>query len=345
MKRIAVWNTAFLGDAVLTLPLVQSLRAAFPEAELDFYVRGGLGALFRAHPAVTRVFSYDKRSREKGAGGFLRLAREVAGRNYSLWISAHTSPRSGALARLSGAAMRIGYAESPLARLWYTHTVPRRFQELEEIERLLQLLQPLGVAPASTWPELALPEEDTAAAAAFFGSLYGPVLGLHPGSVWGSKRWPARSFARVGALALEAGAHVLLFAGPGEEDMAAAVRDHIRESSGSAARERLRDLSGTLSLPRLAAFLGRLSCYLTNDSGPMHLAWAQRVPVTAIFGPTVHSLGFFPRGDTSTVFEIDLECRPCGLHGPQTCPLGHHRCMEAISPEDVWADVRAKLRP
>ncbi len=369
MKRIAVWNTAFLGDAVLTLPVLQALRLHFPGAEIDFYVRGGLKELFAFHPAAARVFSVEKRGRGLAAKvSQFALARDIARRGYDLWIGAHASLRSGLMAGASGAAVRVGYTEAVLSSLWYTHRVSRRFDSREEIERLLGLLEPLRITPASAWPEIALAPEAKVDAEAFFSRLRGPVLGLHPGSVWGTKRWPARSFAEVGARALLAGATVLLFAGPGEEAVAAETAARVRELAAGgelsgtrdpggelsgtrdpggvengAPLSRLHDLSGALSLPRLAAYLGRLSCYLTNDSGPMHLAWAQRVPVTAVFGPTVRKLGFFPRGEGTTVFEAKVPCRPCGLHGPQTCPLGHHECMTRVPPEAVWEDVRKKL--
>ena len=349
MKRIAVWNTAFLGDAVLTLPLLQNLRRHYPEAVLDFYVRGGLAPLFSAHSAVDNVFAYDKRGKQQGASGLLALGREIRARQYSLWISAHTSARSGMLALASRAPVRIGYKKPAHSALWYTHTVDRKFHDLDEIERLLQLLNPLGITPESDWPEIVVAEEATAAASAFFTPLQGPFLGLHPGSVWGTKRWPAAYFADIGSRALQQGAQVLLFAGKGEEAIAEAVQQDILariEAGGRKEEERrLHNLSGALSLPHLTAYLGRLSCYVTNDSGPMHLAWAQRTPVTAIFGPTVSSLGFFPRGNASSVFEVELPCRPCGLHGPTVCPLGHHHCMVQVSPEQVWADVRKKLWP
>ena len=75
----------------------------------------------------------------------------------------------------------------------------------------------------------------------------------------------------------------------------------------------------------------------------MHLAWAQRVPVTALFGPTVRELGFAPRGEMSSVMEADVPCRPCGLHGHKACPKGHFDCMKNIDPEAVWRDVERKL--
>lgn len=103
------------------------------------------------------------------------------------------------------------------------------------------------------------------------------------------------------------------------------------------------NLAGKLSLAELAAYFQRLACLVCNDSGPMHLAWTQGVPVTAIFGPTVRDLGFTPRGENSHVVEIDLPCRPCGLHGHKDCPLKHHKCMALIKPDKVWEYVKKEL--
>ena len=90
MKRIAVWNTAFLGDAVLTLPLIQTLADAFPGSEIDFYVRRGLASLFEAHPALHAVYEYDKRriAGNNRLSALLKSGRILGGRRYDIWIAA-----------------------------------------------------------------------------------------------------------------------------------------------------------------------------------------------------------------------------------------------------------------
>lgn len=351
MTRIGVWNTAFLGDAVLALPLLQTLRAAYPDAVIDFWVRKGVGEIFARHPTINNVYEYDKRGRDKGFIRSLTFGFDLGGKEYSLWFSAHGSLRSALMARWASAKIRVGY-DSPFVNAWfYTHAVPRKFDELEEIERLLQLLLPLdlesrGITP-STWPDIAPPQETRDAAEAFFTEFKAgrdaPALGVHPGSIWGTKRWPPEYFAAIAARAVKEGAVVAVFGGPGEEDVAAEVVARAAETLTEAERANIRNLAGTLSLAELAARLGRLDCYATNDSGPMHLAWPQKTPVVAMFGPTVRKLGFFPRGETATVAELPLKCRPCGLHGPQKCPLGHHRCMRDLTPDVVWPLVAGKL--
>jgi len=366
VERIAVWNTAFLGDAVLTLPLLRSIREVWPEAVLDFYVRGGLAELFRAQPEISHVFAYDKRGTARGLSGFWLLGREVASRRYDLWISAHLSLRSSLMAWMSGAPLRVGYAEASLAWWIFHRQVGRRFEQRQEIERLLGLLEALDLPDhedknSPVWPELALDPTAQRDAAALMACLPpGPVLGVNPGSVWPTKRWLPEGFATIMDKALDAGASVVLLAAPDETDTAAEVLDLLatrRRDRGISLVDpviwprshdgavRLLDLSGKTSLPVLAAVLARLQCYLTNDSGPMHLAWAQRVPVVALFGPTTKELGFAPRGD-SVIMEVpDLDCRPCGLHGHKSCPRKHFRCMTELDPDTVWREVEARLYP
>lgn len=345
--RIAVWNTAFLGDSVLTLPLIRTLKAAWPQAELDFYVRGGLASLYEAQPEIAHVHVCDKRGREKGLAAMLRQGREIAQRRYDIWVDAHLSLRSSYMAWASRAPVRAGYREAALSSLVFTHRVSRRFREFQEIERLLLLCDVLDVPRAVRenealhWPELVLPDRAREQAQELLSSLpAGKTVGLHPGSVWPTKRWTPEGFAFILRRALEEGVNVVLLAGPGEEETAAGVR-RLAGVRGDEAR--FLDLSGKTSLLSLAAVLGRLDDYVTNDSGPMHLAWAQHTPVTALFGPTVRALGFAPRGEMSSVMEADVPCRPCGLHGHKACPKGHFDCMKRIDPESVWQDVTRKL--
>jgi heptosyltransferase-2 len=205
---------------------------------------------------------------------------------------------------------------------------------LDEIDRLLRLTLPLNIEESAVWPALELSSQAATAAHEFFAKLpLAPVLGIHPGSVWGTKRWQESGFAEVAGRAIAAGCSLIFFAGQDEQDVIGSILD----KSGLNGHPQVYNMGARLSLPELAAWIARLDCYLTNDSGPMHMAWAQRVPVVAIFGPTTRSLGFFPRGGMSRVIEAqNVPCRPCGLHGPQVCPKKHHDCMRLIDPAYVW---------
>lgn len=349
-RKIAVWNTAFMGDAVLTLPLIRALKEAHPQTEIHFFVRKGYAELFSAYPDIAQTHEVDKNGVLRGFTAWRRFGRECAGMEFDLWVSPHKSLRSAYIARVAAAPLRIGYREPLYNRFFYTHTVSRRFAELHEIDRILQLLGPLGIKPpANPWPTPVLPDSARKAAAAFWESLPpGPVLGIHPGSIWPTKRWLAEYFADIAVRALWLECPVLLFAGPGEEETANDVMVQVASILGEGEAvmppgAKIINLAGKLSLAELAAYFQRLACLVCNDSGPMHLAWTQGVPVTAIFGPTVRDLGFTPRGENSHVVEIDLPCRPCGLHGHKDCPLKHHKCMALIKPDKVWEYVKKEL--
>jgi len=341
-KKIGVWQTAFLGDTVLTLPLLKALKNRFPDAEIHFYVRSGLEALFSGQPEIKAVHGFAKRGAQKSLNAAVRLGWEIGQEGFDLWISTHTSLRSGMVAGATGIKRRIGYNKPWFNRFAYTETVDRRFDTLEEIERLFQLIKPLGIDPPAPKAKLILPENVRTDADTFWKGhcTDGPVLGIHPGSTWPTKCWPTEYFSQIVNLAAKAGARVLVFAGPDETAVADKV---ISGANLTTNADRVINLAGTLSLPHLAAYLNNLDAYLTNDSGPMHLAWAQDTPLVALFGPTVKELGFFPRGANSTVLEIPLDCRPCGLHGPKRCPKGHHDCMKALTPDMVWNVLHKKL--
>ena len=337
-RRIGIWQTAFLGDAVLTLPLLQNLARAFPGAHMTYFVRKGLGPLFEPDPGL-QVQEVDKYGRDSGPLGMIRTLASIRRQGFDLWVSPHTSFRSAAISAFSGIPTRIGYDSPRFNRAAYTHTCSRRFDQLEEIERVLQLLSPISVPALETWPGLHLHPLAREKAGEFRAKhTTGPVLGVHPGSTWATKKWPGAYFAEVIDMVHDnLDMQVMLFAGPGEEKAAREIKDLVRR------QDLLLDLSGRLDLPGLAAFLQGLDCYLCNDSGPMHLAWTQNIPVAALFGPTTRSLGFFPRGEHSTVLETDLECRPCGLHGSKSCPQGHHRCMLDITPQRVFEVLKGKI--
>ena len=150
------------------------------------------------------------------------------------------------------------------------------------------------------------------------------LIGLAPGSVWGTKRWPY--YAQLAQLLAPHGRVVVL--GSSNDSPLA---DAITTAEPSAI-----DATGQLPLLAAAELIGRCGVVVTNDSAPLHLASAMGTPTVAIFGPTVPDFGFGPLAPrASVVGEDTLPCRPCDRHGPQHCPLGHHRCMRDLVPELV----------
>ena len=317
-----VIQTAFLGDVILTTPLLAAL--ARHHGPIDLVTTPAAASLVEKHPAVREVIRYDKRGTDRGIAGFLRMARQLRQRAYSRAYLPHRSWRSGALARLAGIPERIGFADG--STLFYTSTIARPLAG-HEVERLMAMAGP-GEEPPVT---IGVTEEDSREAERWLAGqgIREGFTALAPGSIWGTKRWPY-----YGELAARLSGPVVVVGG--REDRA--LGDSIVAASGG----RARNAAGELSLRGSAALIARARLLVTNDSAPLHMATASGTPIVAVFGPTVPSFGFGPRGARDRVVEHDhLACRPCSAHGPEVCPLGHHRCMKELGVDLVLEAVQS----
>jgi heptosyltransferase-2 len=319
-----VIQTAFLGDVLLTTPLLAVL--AERHGALDVVTTPAAVPLLETHPAVRRALAYDKRGTDRGLQGLQRLARRLRAERYDTAYLPHRSLRSALLARLAGVPRRIGFRDG--WRLLYTESHARPATG-HEIDRLLALAE----APPrhQARPSLQLTASDTGTAEQWLRGveIAPPFVALAPGSIWGSKRWP-----HYGALAQRLAQQfpVVLVGGPEDALLGEAI---VQDAQG--ARWPVRNASGKLTLRQSAAVIERARVLITNDSAPLHLAQAVGTPTVAIFGPTLPSFGFGPRGPHDGTLGVEgLACRPCSAHGPRACPLGHHLCMEALAVEDVF---------
>jgi heptosyltransferase-2 len=339
MRPLLVVQTAFLGDVVLTTPLLRALRRAHPERALHVVATPLGAAVLAGHPAIDVLHPYAKRGRERGLRGLLRLARRLRSERFGIAVAAQRSARTGLLVRASGAELRVGFASS--AGAWaLTHRVPW-LPARHAVHRYLALAAPAGAdAQADPTPSLAvLPEAAAKVSAALHEdgvADQAALLALAPGSTWGTKRWTPEGFATVAVAAPERGLHPVLVGSPDERGLCQEV--------SALAGGGIANLAGRTGPPELTALLARARALVTNDSGPGHVASAVGTPVVTVFGPTVPAFGYTAWGARNRVVEhAGLACRPCSSHGPQVCPLGHHRCMREIVPADVLAALDAVL--
>lgn len=332
-----VLQTSFLGDAVLTTPLVAHLASS---GEVDVLVTPASAALLTNDPAIREVIVYDKRGRDRGARGFVRTARLLRERRYDAAYLCQGSVRSGALVWSARIPRRVGFATSA-GRRFYTAHLPA-YDGVHHAARLLSLATGRSDGPApdeAIRPRLFPGDAERAAVDALLrrhewsGE---PLVALAPGSIWGTKRWPG--YAELAPMLSDVGRVVVIGA--------AADHAHAAAVAETMAPGRVIDATGQLSLLGSAELIGRARAIVTNDSAPLHLASAMNTPTVAIFGPTVPEFGFGPLAERSTVMgHADLACRPCDRHGPQRCPLGHWRCMREISPQQVADALRTLLAP
>lgn len=335
-RRVLVIQSAFLGDSMLTVPLLRRLRELLPGARLSVLTLPTAVEIFKG-PWVDEVLLDDKRGADGGPLGPWRVAARLKEKDFDLAVIPHRSLRSALVAKLAGIPRRVGF-ESSAGRFLLTDTVPFTWL-MHDLERNLALLLPLGGAAAPRESEsryLDAPELPAALAGALAAAGVAPgarLAGVHPGAAWATKRWlPERYAALCDALKAE-GLTPVLVGGPQDAALARRVAEGGRAV----------DLTGKTDLHGLKALMGRLSLFVTNDSGPMHLAAAAGVPVVAVFGATTRELGFFPYGPGHRVVEAELACRPCGLHGGRECPEGHFLCMKLVTVPQVLEACRQAL--
>jgi heptosyltransferase-2 len=318
---------------VLTTPLIAHLAASGP---VDVLATPASASLLANSPHVREAIVYDKRGADRGAAGFVRLARALRRRKYAAAYLAQGSVRSGALAAVSGIPERLGFSTSAGKR-FYTIRVPY----IENIHHAARLLSLASREPARDVQRGALrphlypgPSERAAVNEVLGpGGAGRPLVALAPGSVWATKRWPY--YAEL-ARALRDSAHIAIVGAAADRALAEEI---VAATNGQAV-----DATGRLTLLASAELIGRAALLVTNDSAPLHLASAMNTPTIAVFGPTVPEFGFGPLADASTVVgRNSLACRPCDRHGPQKCPLGHWRCMREISPEQVAELARSLI--
>ncbi len=331
-RRILIIQTAFPGDVILTLPLLQKLKAMFPTALIDFLAIPATRNLLETIPDIHELLIYDKHGAQKGLGHLLRFIKLIRQNNYDLAVVPHRSLRSAVLAKAGGIPYRIGFNRSAGRRL-YTNIVAYR-KDVHEINRNLYLLSPFGVdGMEKIFPRLYFSDEDESVVQHLL-RLAGwqsdsRIIAIAPGSVWATKRWLPEYFALLTNQLTEAGYKIVLIGGDADRAFAEEVVNKVTSPILNAV--------GKFTFRQSAVLIREARLLISNDSAPMHIAVAVRTPVVAIFGPTVPAFGFYPYGTHDRVVEIhDLSCRPCGLHGGHKCPIGTFECMKKVLPEQVY---------
>jgi heptosyltransferase-2 len=329
-ERSLVIQTSFIGDTILTTPLIARLAERGP---VDVIVTPASAPLLANNPAIDQLVVYDKRGADRGVLAVVRLAGALRRRRYAAAYHAQGSMRSAALSLLAGIRRRVGFTTSAGRRLYTTRV--SYIENDHHATRLLRLAEADGgSALAAPRPRLYPSADDRRTVDALLdaaGWKNEPFIAVAPGSVWATKRWPYYA-----ELARELTSRIVVIGSAADGELASEI--------GRNAVDRTLDASGKLSLLASAELVSRAAAIITNDSAPLHLASAMGTPTVAIFGPTVPEFGFGPLASRSVVLGLStLACRPCDRHGPQRCPLGHWRCMREITPRQVAAAVQSLI--
>ena len=321
VNRILVIKLRAIGDVLLSTAVLPDLRAAFPGATIDFLTEKYCAGVVEGNAGVGSVLVFDP-SKETGPA----LIRRIRRRRYDLVLDLFANPRSALVTLLSGARLRVGYRFN-WRRLCYNRVVEPRGGEVHNVEFNLDALRAIGVVPSErARPEFPLDPAAEAFADAFLTGRVphgARLVAVNPGGGWISKKWRPEQFGELGRRIYETdGSSILVLWGPGEAEDANVVCSAI----GSPAI-----LAPPTTLKQLGSLLKRSAALVTNDSGPMHIAASLRVPVVAIFGPTVPRLQGPVFTESEVVTLSRLECLGCGY---TECPIGNP-CMLELPVDEV----------
>lgn len=335
-KKILIIQTAFIGDVILTLPLIEAVYSKYHGSHISLMITPKAYDLVKANPYINEIIVYDKNGKDRGFKNFIKFDKKIINHKYDLAIMPHRSMRSVMLAYSGGIPERIGFDRSA-GKMFLTKIVKYSWDK-HEIERNLDLIDGKNVSKRIP---IFLDKQDIKKSGIFLkekGIVKNDlIIGIAPGSVWSTKRWIKEGFAELSKRLIDVyGAKIIFFGGKEDDELCIEIKKMAGKEIIIAA--------GILSLGESASVISKCKLFISNDTAPLHLASAFQVPTVAIFGPTTTNLGFGPYSILNIVVEKKLSCRPCGRHGHKECPKGHFICMKEIATDEVFEACRRLLK-
>ena len=313
--KILIIQTAFIGDVVLSSPLIESLKASYPSSEIHFLVKKGNEALLQDHPHLARVHVLDKK---KKISSIVHLIRAFRNERFDFIINTHRFLSSGLITIFSKGQNTVGFDKNPLS-VFYSIRIPHVISEQgeqHEVDRNSKLIESL-VTHQVRRPRLYPREIDYEKVPDY------SYICIAPCSIWFTKQWPLEKWVDL-VNGMPSSIVIHLIGGPADVSTCEEIKSKVENT------DQVIISAGKGHILTSVALIEKAKMTFTNDSAPMHFASAVNAPVSAIYCSTVPSFGFGPLSDQHFVFETDkdLDCRPCGLHGKKQCPEGHFNCSE-----------------
>jgi len=321
--RILIVLPNWLGDALMATPAIEHLSSLYPEAKFTFVGSFVSIEAIKYHPQAEASYVDNTKKEGNRLKATYNFAKKLG--SFDIAVTFRTNIYSSLLLKFTSSKITIG------RKAWHTFLLSKPLSLSREIHlskqynNLVNLLEKEAVEPPKS--KLYIPKHD-------YGKL---TLGINPGATYGSaKRWYPDKFAEV-ARAFSDEYQIIIFGGPSEVDMGADIEQRLKEMGIT----NYLNLAGKTNIKELCSFIGGLDIFVTNDSGPMHVAAAYQVPTVAIFGPTRHlETCQWENKKSVIVRRDDVPCAPCMK---RTCPLKHHECMTKIEAVEVIEAVKKIL--
>lgn len=339
MKKILITRTDRLGDVLLSTPVFKAVRDAYPKSHIAVMVRPYTRECVDGNPYIDEVLVYDKRGQHKSLFSSLIFALNLKKRSFDTAIILHPTNRANLVTFLAGIPERIGYNRK--MGFFLTKKIPHKKEtgRKHELEYTLDIVKAMGIKPKDTEIYMPIREDVQNRIDRTFSSCgilpKDKLVAMHPSSSCLSKKWNIERFAKVAdTLIKEDKVKIILVGGPDGKIDAEKTKRYMKEP--------VIDFSGKTTIPDLAALLKKCSLFISNDSGPVHVAAAVGTPVISIFGRSDAGLGpirWGPTGRYDIILHKDIGCTSCLAHN---CKKGF-LCLNAVTEDDVIKNAKLIL--
>ncbi len=336
-RRVLVIQTAFLGDAILTLPMIQKLNELLPDSLIDVVCIPSSEEIFQSSPFVNNIIVYDKRGKHKSLMNVFRLAYKIKKNGYERIYAPHRSFRTALLVLLSGVKETYCFDKASFSFV-FKHKIKYRVN-YHEVQRNLELI---GVnVDKVSWKILptvqSQPNLKEKVESLISNIPNKKLIAVAPGSVWATKRYVKEYFLEVVNYLINKSYTIILIGGLRDRDLCLEVKNNFSNS--------VYTVAGDLSIIESIELLKYCKVLISNDSAPTHLGMCADIPTFTIYCSTVPSFGFYPYNEKSMWISYDnLECKPCGIHGFKKCPIKTFDCAYKLKPEFVIGKLENMLR-
>lgn len=335
-ERICVIKPSALGDVVQSLSLLPVLKARFPGASITWVINRELSDLVSGHPCVSEVLPFDRRG---GWREWSRLLTELRSRRFDMVFDLQGLLRTGVMTLATRAPIRVGLQTAREGSALTTNCViPDSSKTVPAHARLWRIAEVLELGDAPKQPQVIVSNADRDWATKILASLPRPVIAVHPGARWETKRWPVENFSTLISRSTEVrGGSTIILGSKGEQPDAERLHQQLRDQfTGPATglQPVILNLAGATTLKQLAALLGRVDFVVSNDSGPMHLAAGLGTPTLGLFTCTSAARS----GPAGTQHELVSTTVSCAASYCKRCPhqgRAHLACLTELNVDRV----------
>ena len=336
-NRILLTRMKYIGDVVLTTPIIKTLRETYPDAHIAYLGDAKAVSLLQNNPYLNEIIPFDF-TKDSFAYQVKMYAAMFTG-NYDLTIDLYSNPRSALMTYATRAKVRIGGDARGRGKL-YTIRISDDGSLKSAIDYHYQSLAPLGIKATNYTTEIFLTEEEKSEAQQVLRSIgvtpLRPVIAIHPGATWPNKIWLKEQFAGlIARLVKETDVEIVLSPGPKDAEL----MDYLSQAD----RSRVHTLP-LMPVRPLAAVLSQCSVFVSNDCGPMHIGVAVGTKTIGIFGPEPIEIWFpYDRNKGHLPMFKKIHCSPCRTTSCFRQGEEYLECMKLITVDEVFTAVKERV--